>query len=333
MPALLGTPQTKGVQTFKDAPYSVSMATVVAAITCPIGLRQSPGGIVLLVHGTGSRGNESFELGPYVKLLPTAGKGYDPCWVDLPGRAGYDVQQAAEYVALAVQHLAPLSATGKVAILGHSQGAGINPQWALIFWPSIHSLVSQYLALAADFHGTLEFEDCMAATGGCSASVWQQRSSSTYLKAQNNPMPGGGGRALVPTTSIFTIQDDVVLPENPRLSASSYLPGAGVHALQDDDICGPTHVADHFTMIFDPAAYGLVLAALENGGPVDTALFDKSFCTYIKDNVVTNNGYVASLVGAVVGVFNTTQIKLDAEPTLQPYVCERGYATECGKAF
>lgn len=31
----------------------------------------------------------------------------------------------------AVTYLATQSATGKVSILGHSQGAGIDPQWAL----------------------------------------------------------------------------------------------------------------------------------------------------------------------------------------------------------
>ena len=100
----------------------------------------------------------------------------------------------------------------------------------------------------------------------------------------------------------------------------------------------PSHVADHFTMIFDPAVYGLVLASLENGGPINpTTQFDKTYCTYLsrtislrentipklifgaaEDNVVIENpDYLASLVGALVALAQANSTKLDAEPTLQ----------------
>jgi hypothetical protein len=75
--------------------------------------------------------------------------------IDLPERSLVDAQLSAEYVAHAVRYLAPQSSTGKIAIIGHSQGAGLNPQWALQFWPSIRPLVSNYIALAADFQGTV----------------------------------------------------------------------------------------------------------------------------------------------------------------------------------
>lgn len=85
-----------------------------------------------------------------------------------------DAQLSAEYVAYGIRYLAPQSATKKVALIGHSQGAGkykkhlsnkaldtfnilgLNPQWALIFWPSTKKLVSNYIALSGDFHGTDE---------------------------------------------------------------------------------------------------------------------------------------------------------------------------------
>lgn len=54
-----------------------------------------------------------------------------PLQVDLPGRSVVDVQLSAEYVAYGVQYLAPKSSTKKVSIIGHSQGGGVNPQWAL----------------------------------------------------------------------------------------------------------------------------------------------------------------------------------------------------------
>ncbi len=41
-----------------------------------------------------------------------------------------DAQLSAEYVARAILALAPQSKTGKVNVIGHSQGGGLNIQWA-----------------------------------------------------------------------------------------------------------------------------------------------------------------------------------------------------------
>lgn len=68
-----------------DAPWSINTTAVESAITCPHGIDKKPGGIVLLVHGTGSLGWESWQTGPYVVVLPKAGKGYDVCWVRSEG--------------------------------------------------------------------------------------------------------------------------------------------------------------------------------------------------------------------------------------------------------
>ncbi|KAM0748055.1 alpha/beta-hydrolase [Meredithblackwellia eburnea MCA 4105] len=320
-----------------DAPFSVSTSTMQSAITCPNGIQKKAGGVVLLVHGTGSTGSESWSGGPYDVVLPTAGKGYDICWVDLPGRSLVDAQLSAEYVAYGVQYLAPQSATKKVSIIGHSQGAGLNPQWALVFWPSIQPLVSNYIALAPDFHGTIEVILLCTKLNipTCEPSVWQQTVGSNYLAAQNSINTGGGGKALVPTTSIYTLTDDIIQPELPPLGPTSFLTGAGVHALQDVDVCGPTHVADHFSMVVDPAAFGLALTTLEKGGPVDLADFDRSYCTYLKDDVLLNATGIPVLLNSAFqdAVAFATGGRVSAQPALQPYVCERGFAETCGTAF
>lgn len=132
-----------------------------------------------------------------MKALPGAGKGYDVCWVDLPGRSTVDAQKSAEYVAYGIKYLAPKSSTGKVSIIGHSQGGGLNPQWALTFWPSTQRLVTQYIALAGDFHGTVSGRLLCNGITPCGASIWQQSVGSKYLAAQNSQLSGGGGRALV----------------------------------------------------------------------------------------------------------------------------------------
>ncbi|KAL8276964.1 hypothetical protein RQP46_010599 [Phenoliferia psychrophenolica] len=309
-----------------DAPFSTSTATMEEAISCPHGLTGNR--ILFLIHGTGSTGNGTWENTPYNLLLS---KTWDVCWVDLPGLALVDVQRSAEYVA---------SVRFNLAIVGHSQGAGINPQWALTFWPSIQPLVSNYIALAGDFH-----------------AFWQQTINSRYLGAQNSMLPGGGGRAQVPTTSIYTQYDDVIQPETGPFGPTSYLEGAGVHSLQDGDVCGPAHIADHFAMTTDAAAYGLAVAALEYGSPVDMAKFDRAaFCTQLGlippivkrslDLLPPSLGNLLAPSGAGQNSRETSNTNAQtpnygnstyaaSEPTLQPYVCARGFAgpNDCGAAF
>ncbi|KAK4052967.1 hypothetical protein OIO90_004091 [Microbotryomycetes sp. JL221] len=324
-----------------NAPYSVPQSTVQKAITCPNGIKKQRGGIILLVHGTGSKGSESWGSGPYIKVLPTQGKKYDVCWIDLPQRSLVDAQISAEYVARAVSILAPQSSTGKVSIIGHSQGAGVNPQWAITFWPSIRSLISQYIALAPDFKGTTQgLLLCNPVAGGalptCNPSLWQQTAGSKYLAAQNSPKSGSGRTALLPTSSIYTLTDEIVQPTLPRLNASAYLPGASVFALQDINVCGPLHAADHFSMVVDTAAYGLVRATLENGAPLkDLSKFDKTFCLINKDAPKLDFSAVPGLLQGVLAdlIGIGTGIKSASEPTLQPYVCSRGFATNCGPRF
>lgn len=59
------------------------------------------------------------------------------------------------YIAYNIPLLAKKSATSKLTLIGHSQGAGLTPQWALDFWPSTRAYVSAYVAIAGMFHGTL----------------------------------------------------------------------------------------------------------------------------------------------------------------------------------
>jgi hypothetical protein len=149
--------------------------------------------------------------------------GYDIAWITIPYRSLKDSQVTSEYVAYNIQRLAAMSATKKIFVIGHSQG-NINIQWALAFWPSVRQHVTGFISLAGDFHGTAE-GPLLCTTqnilqGGCSPSVFQQSVGSNYLAAQN----AIGGSALVPTTSIYTIFDDIIQPE--IINPTSELPGA-----------------------------------------------------------------------------------------------------------
>ncbi|KAM0792091.1 hypothetical protein ACM66B_004795 [Microbotryomycetes sp. NB124-2] len=301
-------------------------------LTCPNGIQRKAGGIVFLIHGTASNGQESWAKGPYVQVLPNKGKGYDVCWIDLPARALNDAQVSGEIVARAIFQLAPQSATGKISIIGHSQGGGLNPQWALTFWPSTRPLVQNYIALAGDFKGTA-LGYFLTVPQFATESIIQQTVPSRYLTAQNNPF--GGGKALVPTTSVYTVTDDIVQPQSPQPIASSNLPGASVHAIQDLDFCGPVSpasLADHFTMLVNSAAYGLAFTTLEAGRPVPISAVDKTYCLFNKDSPETSFDDLpaAAYSGFVDAISVGVAPKATREPPLKPYVCARGYAVNCG---
>jgi hypothetical protein len=79
----------------------------------------------------------------------------------------------------------------------------------------------------------------MILQGGCGPSVIQQTIGSNYLAAHNRK----GGRAVVPTLSVYTITDDVIQPE--IIDPTSDLPGATVASVQE--LCGLGRLDDHFT--------------------------------------------------------------------------------------
>lgn len=175
---LAGALPTSCISRAGDATYSQTCAALAQPIVCPTGFTGAKNGcadvpqaaltalsIVLLVHGTGSTGNESWAQGPYVALLPKRAA-VDVCYTSLPYRSLGDAQVSAEYVAYAISSLAPKSKTGKVTAIGHSQGGGFNVQFALLYWPSTRKLVSNCsssllarahsadIALSGDFKGT-----------------------------------------------------------------------------------------------------------------------------------------------------------------------------------
>jgi hypothetical protein len=100
---------------------------------------------------------------PYEQCLESpffSSDGYDVCYVSIPARSLDDAQVNAEYVAYNIQDLAAKSSTGKVYLIGHSQG-NLNIQWALAFWPSLRSKVLGFGSIAGDFFGESGPVDCL----------------------------------------------------------------------------------------------------------------------------------------------------------------------------
>jgi triacylglycerol lipase len=184
-----------------------------------------------------------------------------------------DAQISSAYVAYNLHHLSSLAGT-PVAVIGHSQGSP-NVQWALRFFPSTRdpAVTRSFVALSPDFSGVgfdglTELCDIVSGVPLCAPSLWQQAKGSNYMAA----LAGGShgiDQAYVPTTVVWSVTDEVVVPsfENSRLS------GASIISAQD--LC-PTRVVGHLLMTHDAAGFAIALDALEHGGQADVARIDRA---------------------------------------------------------
>lgn len=325
-----------------DAPFTQGSFAYEKAITCPNGIRNSPHGIVLLVPCTSCGAAEVFANGPYGIGLPRAG--FDVCWVDLPGRSLGDIQLSAEFIAYAIMALAPRSRAtgGRISMLGYSQG-GLSAHWTLTFWASARQLVMNYVSIAGPLKGTsLSPLGCgpSAAMGGCAPASLQMSQRSRLLRALNTH-----NVAQVPTTSIFTAQDEFVAPQSDSMRAVSFLPGASNVFVQR--AC-PGTVVDHFGMSVSLAAYGIALDALTHHRPASLFTFNRGFCGQIGRDLLALSKNIPFYVQTVFRTFlgnvpdrlhqilkTATTLSTLAEPKLQKYVCDRGFAPpqECTVGF
>lgn len=182
-----------------------------------------------------------------------------------------DEQITVQYVANAIQQLYQQSGNKQILLVGHSQG-NENIQWVLNFWPSRRAMVANYVSLSGDFQGTGEgplisaIQDLIVA--GTSPSVLQQSVllgvQSQFLKALNKR----GNKALVPTTSLYGIEDEIIQPV-----VTSTMLGSGGAAFTHTSIQAlcPLQIVDHFEMLINGVAFYLALDAFTHGGAANTA--------------------------------------------------------------
>ena len=239
-----------------------------AALHCPPSLRGLERDPILLVHGTAVHGAEGWSWN-YGVALPNAG--FAACFVELPDHALRDIQESTEYVVYAIRTVSQMSGR-RVAVIGHSQG-GLEPRWALRWWPDLRELVSDSISLASTHHGTTLIDAAALCARGCAPAIFQQRSESQFLAALN---AGGETFAPVDYTAIYTALDAIVTPP---ATASSLRPSAGARVtnVQLQDIC-PDNAANHLTIVTDALAYAVVLDALLYDGPADPARIARAVC-------------------------------------------------------
>lgn len=228
-------------------PTGVARAAVEDALRCPDRLGRRP--VVLLIHGTGSTGGESWSE-TYEPALTV--RRFDVCTVDVIGREVGDMQDSSAFVAETIR--AVFKKAGRpIAVIGHSQGAML-PRAAVKWWPDLSTKITDIIMLAGPHHGTGVADFLCEKV--CVPAVWQLRAKSAFIAALNESDESPGRPSY---TSIRSTTDEVVFPES-----TAKVSGAVNVAVQD--LC-PGRKVSHVGMIVDNVAFAVTLDALRNPGP------------------------------------------------------------------
>ncbi len=197
--------------------------------------------------------------------------GYSTCTVALPDAALGDIQVASEYVVYAIWTIAQRSHE-RLDVIGHSQG-GIEPRWALKWWPGLRRVVNHYIGLASPNHGIYAADAC-ADSGKCWPAVWQMAQNAKFIEALNR-----GGEAPGPTsyTDIYSETDDLVEPAFPDPTAA-LVQGPNVANVSVQDVC-PGRYVNHGGMLVDAVVFHLVMSTMENAGPLMASRVPVTDCT------------------------------------------------------
>ena len=250
-------------------PLTVPAAVMQAALSCT-NTRSAGHRPVLLVHGTGLTPSQSWAWN-YGLVLPRLG--YPTCTVALPSVALGDIQVASEYVVHAVDAMAARWRS-PVDIIGHSQG-GIEPRWALAWWPGLRFKVDHYIGLASPNHGIVLAGIC-ADLGNCWPAVWQMGQASRFIAALNGHAEAPGPASY---TDIYSLTDDLVQPALPT-ATSALTPAANVANIAVQSVC-PGRYVNHGGMLADAAVFALVRDALDHAGPAQASRVPPLVCAQL----------------------------------------------------
>jgi triacylglycerol lipase len=275
---------------------------------------------VLLVHGTFTYAQEQWNL-TFRRLLTD--QGFDVCVVSYPDRGLGDIQVSSEYVVNAIRRMR--ERTGRdVDVVGHSQG-GLEPRWAIKWWPDVRADVDDYVGLASPNHGGSS-DALRAVTVVKPSSIWQMSGGSRFLGALNagDETPGS-----VSYTSIYSQFDELIQPTAPVPTAALSWGQADNHVanILVQDIC-PGRLTDHLAIgLWDRVTFALLLDALSHPGPASPARAGGSVLCglpLLPDPVVDPN-----LAGDLLGVIPTEPAHLPrgihlttTEPPLASYARE-----------
>lgn len=307
---------------------SVPAATLRAAVHCSGSLATGTLEPVLLNPATGVTPDQNYSWN-YERAFTAQHRPW--CAITMPFHTLGDIQTAGEYLVYAIRMM-HAAAHRRIAVMGHSQG-GMSMRWALRFWPDTRAMVDDVIGLAGSNHGTTALANCRVGFTRCPPADWQQGSTAAFIAALNS---GAETFAGISYTEIFTHTDEVVRPNGTDATSSSALhTGAGaITNVSTQDIC-PLDVYEHLTVgTVDPAAYALVMDALNHAGPAQPSRISRSVCLQLYQpgvdplNVQT---YLQVLAGAP-GLLSVSLVDINlvgapdvpAEPPLRCYVFAAG---------
>lgn len=278
---------------------------------------------VLLVHGTFTHGQEQYNW-TYKPLLIE--RGFDVCTVTYPDRGFGDQQLSAEYIVHALRTIRARSGR-KVAMIGHSQGAGM-PRWALRWWPSARDAVEDFVLQAGPVHGTSMASNplfgTLDATVGLPQAFFQFAPESQFIAAVNSQDETPGD---IDYSSLYTQFDELVQPVSP-------VPTAGLDWGQGNpkvanillqDVC-PGRIVDHVTIgLTDRLAFELTLDAITHPGPANVERAGgAALCglvSLVPDQVIASTALTEMLGLLPLEIANgAPELHLaNEEPQLKPY--------------
>ncbi|KAJ5757904.1 uncharacterized protein N7511_006598 [Penicillium nucicola] len=310
-----------------DAPYSLPESALRSAIHIPKTFtydtaNKTP---ILLVPGTGSPAGSTYQFS-FTKLFSQHAH-TDPVWVNIPGNSLDDIQSNAEYVAYAINYISAVSKRA-IGVVSWSQG-GIDVQWALKYWPSTRASVTDFMAISADFHGTVMDVLCAVPSLFCTPAIAQQGYRARLVGALRGE---GGDSAYVSTTSVYSGFDAVVQPQSGGEWASGFLGderGVGVENVLVQDVCRGMEGGgyySHSSVLVHPLAFALFVDALEHDGPgrVERVDLEVVCGMSLAPGLGLGDFLGTEVMGDIVGPLNTLLFRhgSNIEPAL------RGYASK-----
>lgn len=278
---------------------------------------------VLLVPGTAFTYQTQYSWS-WAPALTRAGIPW--CSVSPPYSQLGDLTIAGEYDVYAIRHTYQLAGDRKIAIVGHSQG-GMQPRWALRFWPDTRAMVADYVGVSPDSQGVdlgaPALVPALLNTAcpiiGCPQGVWQQIRGSQFTQAVNSLQQTFPG---IDYTVIYSQTDELVRPSDTPLDPA---PGTAYTRTAIQDIC-PGRIVDHLEDgSVDAATWAMIMDAITHPGPLDPARVSRAVCKQLFIPGLSPVVALQHAVGAVVQIAKAvaTTPRQAREATLPSYVFAR----------
>jgi triacylglycerol lipase len=293
-------------------PLSVPSAQLENSLRCPSGASHPQRPWVLLVHGTGTTGEDTWPDGLGAALDH---EGADWCMVTIPGRELGDIQDSAEHVVHAVRELHARDGRD-VSLVGHSQGADLI-RWAVRWWPDVRASVDDVVTIEGANQG-VPVASAVCQRGACAPAVWQYRIGSNFLAALNRvPTPAGPAY-----TAIGSLTDELLQPGLPTPTSTYRIPGDGATNVLVQQLC-PGRPVTHGAAVFDAAELAIVQDALAHDGAARLDRIGSAPCARVYapgiDPVAATSANLSIYAGAAGPTLLGPQTGATREPPLRPW--------------